>query len=50
MFAVIRRSYLYLENDQNAPFDLKERSFDSVCSDKIGLIRKTVLRDVGLPG
>ena len=50
MFAVIRKSYLYLESYQNAPFDHEERSFDSACSGKIRLILRTVIRDVGLPG
>ena len=48
MVAVIRKSYLYLESLGNASLDHKERSINSVCSDKIRLIRKTVVKDAGL--
>lgn len=50
MFAVIRKSYLYLESYQNAPFDHEERSLGFACSDKIRLILRTVMRDASLPG
>lgn len=48
MFAVICKSYSYLESLKNASLDHKERGVDSVCSDKIRLVRKTVMKDVGL--
>ena len=49
MFAVIRKSQIYLESLINASLYCKEWSFDSACSDKISLVRKTVMKDVGLP-
>lgn len=48
MFAVIRKSYLYLESLKNAPLYYIEWSFDSVPSDKISFVRKTVMKDAGL--
>ena len=49
MFAVNRKSYIYLESLKNASLDYKERSFTFACLDKIRLVRKTVMKDVGLP-
>ena len=49
MFTVIRESYSYLESSGYASLSSQEWSFDSVCSDKIRLERKTVIKDVGLP-
>lgn len=49
MFTVNRESYLYLESLEYASLSYQEWSFDSVCSDKIRLARKTVIKDVGLP-
>ena len=48
MFAVIRKNYLHLENLKNATPDCKERGFDFACSDEIRLLRKAVMRNVGL--
>ena len=50
MITVIRESYLYLESLGYASLSYQEWSFDSVCSDKIRLARKTVMEDVDLPG
>ena len=48
MFAVIRKSYLYLESLKNALLYYIEWSLDSAPSDKISLVRKTVRKDVRL--
>ncbi len=48
MRTVIRESYLYLESLGNASLSYQEWSFNSMCSDKIRLARKTVIADVGL--
>lgn len=50
MFTVVRISNLNLENLHSAPLDQKERGFDFAYPDKIGLIRKAVSKDEGLPG
>ena len=49
MFTVNRESHLYLESLGYASLSHQEWSFDSMCSDKIRLARKTVIKDVGLP-
>ncbi len=49
MITVIRESYLYLGSLEYASLSCQEWSFDSVCSDKIRLARKTVIKDVSLP-
>ncbi len=48
MCAVIRKSYSYLESLRNASLDHEQWGFGIVCSDKIRLGRKTVIKDVGL--
>ncbi len=48
IFAVIRKSYSYLESLRNASLDHEQWGFGIVCSDKIRLGRKIVKTDVGL--
>ncbi len=50
MFAVIRERNQYPETQKSAALDARERGFDLVYSDKVRLVRRTVARDVGLPG
>ncbi len=49
MFTAIHSSYLYLESLKNAALDRKQEwGFGFVCSDKNGLERNTVMKDVDL--
>ncbi len=48
MLAVIRKSYSYLESMRNASLNHEQWGFGAVCSDKIRLGRKIVLKEVGL--
>lgn len=52
MFAVIRKSYLYLKSlkQKNVLLDYEEWGVSFVCSDKMRLIRNTVPEDGCLPG
>lgn len=48
MFTVIRKSYFYLENQEDESLTRNERDFDLIYSDKIRFVRKTAIKDVGL--
>lgn len=49
MFTVIRSSYIYQENLQNASHNQKDEwGFGFVCSDENKPVRNTVVQDVSL--
>lgn len=50
MFTVICRSYIYQESFRKASLDRKQPGFAFICSDKIRLVQKTVIKDAELPG
>lgn len=50
MSTVIRKSNLYLKSLENALLDYEKWGFSFVCSDRMRLVRNTVLKDVGLAG